>query len=90
MKKNIDRRSFLRIGAITGLASGVSVPALAIQGNKIGPQAGSQQTGVRQYVPLGKTGLNISDISFGRSEEHTSELQSQAYLVCRLLLEKKK
>src|SRR5687767_15581660 len=26
----------------------------------------------------------------GRSEEHTSELQSLAYLVCRLLLEKKK
>ena len=26
---------------------------------------------------------------FDRSEEHTSELQSQAYLVCRLLLEKK-
>src|SRR2546430_6566698 len=25
-----------------------------------------------------------------RSEEHTSELQSQSYLVCRLLLEKKK
>src|SRR2546425_4226528 len=28
--------------------------------------------------------------SGGRSEEHTSELQSLAYLVCRLLLEKKK
>src|SRR3712207_8505704 len=27
---------------------------------------------------------------FGRSEEHTSELQSRQYLVCRLLLEKKK
>src|SRR2546423_15252177 len=27
--------------------------------------------------------------SGGRSEEHTSELQSLAYLVCRLLLEKK-
>src|SRR2546425_6245774 len=27
---------------------------------------------------------------FRRSEEHTSELQSLAYLVCRLLLEKKK
>src|SRR2546425_1397383 len=27
---------------------------------------------------------------FPRSEEHTSELQSLAYLVCRLLLEKKK
>src|SRR2546425_10020788 len=29
-------------------------------------------------------------ISSSRSEEHTSELQSLAYLVCRLLLEKKK
>src|SRR5687767_15222588 len=30
------------------------------------------------------------DRTFARSEEHTSELQSLAYLVCRLLLEKKK
>src|SRR2546425_1501709 len=30
------------------------------------------------------------DVAFVRSEEHTSELQSLAYLVCRLLLEKKK
>src|SRR3712207_8737801 len=29
-------------------------------------------------------------IIHGRSEEHTSELQSRQYLVCRLLLEKKK
>src|SRR3712207_7127529 len=29
-------------------------------------------------------------ISAPRSEEHTSELQSRQYLVCRLLLEKKK
>src|SRR5947209_17290659 len=29
-------------------------------------------------------------IAFKRSEEHTSELQSRQYLVCRLLLEKKK
>src|SRR2546425_5008633 len=32
----------------------------------------------------------ISDRRNLRSEEHTSELQSLAYLVCRLLLEKKK
>src|SRR5205823_12605427 len=32
--------------------------------------------------------VQVSD--FKRSEEHTSELQSLAYLVCRLLLEKKK
>src|SRR3712207_7457557 len=32
----------------------------------------------------------ISACFFTRSEEHTSELQSRQYLVCRLLLEKKK
>src|SRR2546430_4372156 len=32
----------------------------------------------------------IRQDSSGRSEEHTSELQSQSNLVCRLLLEKKK
>src|SRR3712207_8590589 len=34
--------------------------------------------------------FNNSRISWMRSEEHTSELQSRQYLVCRLLLEKKK
>src|SRR5258707_11111196 len=34
--------------------------------------------------------LNNSSTSIRRSEEHTSELQSRQYLVCRLLLEKKK
>src|SRR5690348_17557593 len=33
---------------------------------------------------------NDSRRSLGRSEEHTSELQSPVHLVCRLLLEKKK
>src|SRR3712207_7577152 len=32
---------------------------------------------------------STSDSPIGRSEEHTSELQSRQYLVCRLLLEKK-
>src|SRR5687767_15666259 len=32
----------------------------------------------------------IEQLAGDRSEEHTSELQSLAYLVCRLLLEKKK
>src|SRR2546430_12414706 len=31
-----------------------------------------------------------TSVRVGRSEEHTSELQSQSNLVCRLLLEKKK
>src|SRR5437764_6292647 len=33
---------------------------------------------------------NTDQQNKGRSEEHTSELQSPMYLVCRLLLEKKK
>src|SRR3712207_8270554 len=32
----------------------------------------------------------FADFETPRSEEHTSELQSRQYLVCRLLLEKKK
>src|SRR3712207_3457013 len=34
--------------------------------------------------------LGAAGLLDGRSEEHTSELQSRQYLVCRLLLEKKK
>src|SRR5687767_15283154 len=40
-----------------------------------------------RLVPGGRPGLQQLR---RRSEEHTSELQSLAYLVCRLLLEKKK
>ena len=40
-------------------------------------------------IPVSLLGLGLYG-AFFRSEEHTSELQSQAYLVCRLLLEKKK
>src|SRR2546425_8369683 len=42
----------------------------------------------RQYIINLDAGVEIDDVL--RSEEHTSELQSLAYLVCRLLLEKKK
>src|SRR3712207_7072310 len=35
-------------------------------------------------------GLEVAAVVRVRSEEHTSELQSRQYLVCRLLLEKKK
>src|SRR2546425_8095048 len=38
------------------------------------------------YLPTG----GAVTLRLERSEEHTSELQSLAYLVCRLLLEKKK
>src|SRR5690554_7787576 len=38
----------------------------------------------------GKVELHETRMVDGRSEEHTSELQSRPHLVCRLLLEKKK
>src|SRR2546430_8391052 len=50
-------------------------------------------TAARQAVPLEVRAIghvdSYSTVSL-RSEEHTSELQSQSNLVCRLLLEKKK
>src|SRR2546430_6341038 len=52
------------------------------------------QTGVYEivdYAAVDDCGKRINpQVVEGRSEEHTSELQSQSNLVCRLLLEKKK
>src|SRR3712207_8430897 len=51
---------------------------------------------VRRHAPDARTARRIlenplyQNVSGRRSEEHTSELQSRQYLVCRLLLEKKK
>src|SRR2546425_8759334 len=45
---------------------------------------------VGEAIRVGREGELSVQVSHIRSEEHTSELQSLAYLVCRLLLEKKK
>src|SRR5947209_15289615 len=47
--------------------------------------AATHETAVALQFEVCDTGIGMS-----RSEEHTSELQSRQYLVCRLLLEKKK
>src|SRR2546430_11187056 len=52
-----------------------------------GAVAAAGAGGYRRPVPA----LDLpSALGEGRSEEHTSELQSQSNIVCRLLLEKKK
>src|SRR5437764_4577902 len=43
----------------------------------------------RDVVPVDPVDRIGIEVASGRSEEHTSELQSPMYLVCRLLLEKK-
>src|SRR5256886_5325830 len=49
---------------------------------------------MRPTEPAGSSersaGGRVNQTGLARSEEHTSELQSQSNLVCRLLLEKKK
>src|SRR5256886_4524341 len=44
---------------------------------------------LRTWIERPSSGCNSRSIPIARSEEHTSELQSQSNLVCRLLLEKK-
>src|SRR3989449_3327793 len=54
-----------------------------------GGRGGSRWLGEAPRVSRGR-GAAGGPLRGGRSEEHTSELQSRLHLVCRLLLEKKK
>src|SRR3712207_7087577 len=65
-------------GAGTG-AAGQRTPA-----DQAEPEHADTQQQVKDVVGV------VQRHEVGRSEEHTSELQSRQYLVCRLLLEKKK
>src|SRR5687767_15759429 len=64
------------------------IPNHHAQGNDRGVRRQLQPT--RPAPPRHRSGACQPVRWRGRSEEHTSELQSLAYLVCRLLLEKKK
>src|SRR5438552_9589738 len=51
---------------------------------------GGRRPGAPLQALLAQAPHDVFDVDDGRSEEHTSELQSPDHLVCRLLLEKKK
>src|SRR5688572_31332044 len=57
---------------------------------QIMPVEGQPSRRAPKHVPTVAMRRRRPGLPFYRSEEHTSELQSQSNLVCRLLLEKKK
>src|SRR2546430_11760749 len=58
-------------------------------GTSLRPDAGASAGGVNYCAVSPPSITNSAPVTNARSEEHTSELQSQSNLVCRLLLEKK-
>src|SRR3712207_7648419 len=63
-----------------------SPPWALLQTQHRRPEGGSEPNDSELFRRFGCEGCGLRP----RSEEHTSELQSRQYLVCRLLLEKKK
>src|SRR3989442_11707127 len=69
------------------LANGPNITNLAIgKGSDLAGKTLTLLTTVSQT----NTSTQNAVVTYRRSEEHTSELQSRPHLVCRLLLEKKK
>src|SRR5258707_4091072 len=66
--------------------------AMAVVGLCHSVQGTSELLSRRAGIPLAEMEWECAGkgVRWCRSEEHTSELQSRQYLVCRLLLEKKK
>src|SRR5687767_15528606 len=80
----MKRRTLISL-APAALAAPVFIArAQALEKPKVALAVGGKN--LLYYLPL----TIAESLGYFRSEEHTSELQSLAYLVCRLLLEKKK
>src|SRR3712207_7116706 len=67
-----------QVGAAAAVVEADPAPGAHLDHDEVGHRLAGHEVEVRRHGP-GR-----------RSEEHTSELQSRQYLVCRLLLEKKK
>src|SRR5690606_42013635 len=63
--------------------------ALGVRGQAVRAGLEQAELALREQV-AGEVAVLVGVRGAGRSEEHTSELQSRENLVCRLLLEKKK
>src|SRR2546427_2651691 len=76
-----------RSGASAATSSTVPTPSSSAAAAR---KARLKSSSVRSDGRAPMDGYKVQKTSGGRSEEHTSELQSQSNIVCRLLLEKKK
>src|SRR2546430_9309367 len=77
----------LPISSSAGQGSGPSIRATSSSARR-GPSSQMAISSTSSCPPTAR--ISCSAIRACRSEEHTSELQSQSNLVCRLLLEKEK
>src|SRR5258707_9806432 len=99
----LTRREFSQLvltlasGAGVSVALGEAVPLGGPLPASVGARQGMKTRGLE--LSVGNVQINVPHTAIApvgyvdlhvRSEEHTSELQSRQYLVCRLLLEKKK
>src|SRR3712207_7327075 len=67
-----------------------SLRATTVRASSTQTTAGPTRPGRKRVIEVTTSSARSSTERGSRSEEHTSELQSRQYLVCRLLLEKKK
>src|SRR3712207_7031931 len=86
--KRVIKRLALGLAVLATVTTSKSVEAFEVNQNVVSIEAQSITTQVPSdsYQDV----EDINQVVYNRSEEHTSELQSRQYLVCRLLLEKKK
>src|SRR3712207_8930543 len=82
--------TLFRSGGHRSLLGGPCVAAAARGIDSSPPEAVREAGSIRIRRWGTSVGAEMGNRRGARSEEHTSELQSRQYLVCRLLLEKKK
>src|SRR5687767_15753572 len=80
----------LKNNFLSMMSHDLKTPLARIQGMADVALQDPQPLSGQQKDALKTINKSSEELSYFRSEEHTSELQSLAYLVCRLLLEKKK
>src|SRR3712207_7642011 len=84
-----DRKSGWMQLELTGGGAKLSLDSRIVGFGEVVRRA-TEAAAARHLQVSESTATNLEALGVRRSEEHTSELQSRQYLVCRLLLEKKK